>query len=94
MRTKVVVSAGLVALLALAGCKETQMSDMEKDACGASAYRSLIGQDRAAVTEAGLISGPDIRIIGPGSMVTMDHRPDRLNIELDADDKVIAVRCG
>lgn len=34
------------------------------------------------------------RVIRPGQAVTMDYRSDRLNIELDAQDKIVAIRCG
>jgi hypothetical protein len=90
MRAVLVLSA----VLALAGCREAEMSEAGADACGAAQYQSLIGKDRAAIFEAGLVEGPDLRILGPGALMTMDHRPDRLNIELDADDRIVVVRCG
>lgn len=34
------------------------------------------------------------RVIPPDTAVTMDYREDRVNIEVDADNVVIAVRCG
>jgi hypothetical protein len=34
------------------------------------------------------------RVIAPGMMVTMDYREDRVNIDVDADNRVTAVRCG
>ena len=82
---------GLVAVLA--GCEETPVAETE-DACGASSYQSLIGQDRAAVTAAGLEPGQKVRIYGPGAMLTMDYRADRINVELDSGDRVIKVPCG
>lgn len=35
-----------------------------------------------------------IRVIRPDQAVTQDFRPDRLNVELDAEDKVTRIFCG
>jgi len=35
-----------------------------------------------------------VRVLRPGDMATMDHRPDRLNIHLDDQDVIEALRCG
>lgn len=35
-----------------------------------------------------------MRVIKPGMAVTMDFREDRVNLEVDADNRVISVRCG
>jgi len=35
-----------------------------------------------------------VRWIRPNSMVTMDYRTDRLNITLDAQGRITALRCG
>ncbi len=35
-----------------------------------------------------------VRIIGPNSMVTMDHRPDRVNVETDENDVITRIYCG
>ncbi|WP_207100237.1 I78 family peptidase inhibitor [Paracoccus shandongensis] len=37
---------------------------------------------------------PGARIIQPNSPVTMDHRPERANFELDAKGRVTRVFCG
>ncbi|WP_375174406.1 I78 family peptidase inhibitor [Pseudooceanicola sp.] len=90
MRAVMVFSA----VLALAGCREAEVIEAGQDACGASGYGDLLGKGRAAIVEAGLVEGPDLRVFGPGAALTMDHRPGRLNIELDADGRIVAVRCG
>ena len=82
-----VVCAGV----ALVGCRDEASAG---DTCGAGRHQALIGQDRAAIAEAGLEAGTKLRILGPGDMATMDHRPDRLNIDLDAEGQVIRLRCG
>lgn len=35
-----------------------------------------------------------MRAIRPGQAVTMDYRQDRLNLELDAQDKITRASCG
>ena len=35
-----------------------------------------------------------VRVIGPDDMVTMDHREDRLNLHLDAQNSIVRVHCG
>ena len=65
--------------------------------CNAAQAQPLVG--RASSTELGaealrLSGAGTLRWIGPGDMVTMDYREDRLNIELDANGRVKAVRCG
>ena len=60
--------------------------------CAAQAYQVLVGQP---VSEIDTDSLPvPLRIYGPDQMITMDHRPDRMNIVLDEDDVVVEVRCG
>jgi len=65
--------------------------------CDAAPAQRLIG--RAATAELGaealrLTSARTIRWIRPGDMVTMDFRPDRLNIDLDGQGRVSGLRCG
>ncbi len=62
------------------------------DTCGAAAYRPLIGQDVSMFSPAGR-PGPS-RIIRPGQVVTMDYDPERLNVQLDDDDRIVSVSCG
>ena len=65
--------------------------------CDTSELTFLIGKplDDALQARAQEASGARaVRIIRPGQMVTMDFVADRLNIELDAQGKVSAVRCG
>ncbi|EAQ03722.1 hypothetical protein OB2597_10781 [Pseudooceanicola batsensis HTCC2597] len=84
-------------ILPLAACQmadEGASSGAENDLCSASAHQDLVGADRAAVAAAGLEPGPKTRIIGPGHAVTMDFRVDRINVELDENDRVIRVYCG
>ena len=78
------------ALLALAACEAAPPPDAA-DACGAAGYQSLVGAPLAAVT---LPADLNDRVIRPGEAVTLDFRPDRLNLELDADGTIVRVYCG
>ena len=97
---------GLGALLMMiAGCAavppdvETEVPENGAggETCDAAPAQHLIG--RAASEELGaeamgLTRAASLRWIPEGGMVTMDYRPDRLNIELDGQNKVKAIRCG
>ncbi len=61
-------------------------------ACGAPALQGLVGQD-AAVLRA-MTFAVQVRIIRPGDMVTEDYSEQRLNIEVDANEKISRVYCG
>jgi Peptidase inhibitor I78 family len=69
----------------------------EDDECGKSLVQSFVGI-RANATlreEIATRSGArTVRWIEPGMAVTMDFRPDRLNVELDEDGVITAMRCG
>lgn len=61
------------------------------DACGATQYAALVGKP---ITEPGVPpEGPNVRYIRPNTQVTMDFRPDRLNIHIDAAEIITEFRC-
>ncbi|MFP4519383.1 MAG: I78 family peptidase inhibitor [Oceanicaulis sp.] len=60
--------------------------------CPASAYQVLVGQPIGEIHTQSLPEPH--RIYGRGDMVTMDHRPDRLNIVTGEDGAVVEVKCG
>ena len=65
--------------------------------CNAAPAQRLLG--RAATSQLGsealrLSGATALRWIQPGSAVTMDYRTDRLNIELDAQNRATRIRCG
>lgn len=93
----------LVVILALAGCTAMPqnptpqpigdtLSVGTQDTCGAQRYHTLRGQD-ATVLERILIMG-QVRIIRPGTMVTQDYRPARMNIAIDGANRIERVYCG
>jgi hypothetical protein len=66
-------------------------------ACNAAAAHRLVGRQRseAAAAEAKRLTGAAaIRWIPLGAMVTMDYRPDRLNIRLDRNGRILSLDCG
>lgn len=91
-------SALLLALpVALMGCvpePEPPVTDPApvEDACGASGLQELIGQS-AKKLEVMRFAHP-VRIIRPGMAVTMDYSAERLNIEVDAAERITRVTCG
>jgi hypothetical protein len=54
--------------------------------------RTLIGQPESVLAAMTFPEGT--RIYRSGDALTMDYRPDRLNIEIGADGTIIAVSCG
>lgn len=67
------------------------------DECGAGKLGSYLNQlpTGEAMAKIKAIVGHDrIRTINPGDAVTMDYRPDRLNIEIGNDGRIKQLRCG
>jgi hypothetical protein len=77
----------MLGALVIVGCKP-ERSD-EADLCGASALQDRIGQPVGAFE-----FDEGTRIIPPNSAVTMDHRVDRLNVELDEAGIIVRIACG
>lgn len=100
----------LAASLALAACTTAGPSNVPRDpapeppsvtqrgdTCGARSVQDRVGRDfdealRTAIeAESGAAT---VRVLRPGDAATMDHRPDRLNIRLDDDDRIEQITCG
>lgn len=65
--------------------------------CDAGPAQSAVGQSSTAkVVEAARVrSGARMaRILRPGQMVTKEFDAQRLNLEVDANGRIVAVRCG
>ena len=65
--------------------------------CDAAPARGLIGRSASPelAAEAQRFTGARVwRWLRPGQIVTMEFRADRLNIRLDAQDKVEGLSCG
>jgi hypothetical protein len=66
-------------------------------ACNAAPAQGLVGRQSSPelAREAQRLSGARVwRWLRPGQIVTMEFRGDRLNIRLDAGDKVEGITCG
>ncbi|MBT2773846.1 hypothetical protein J7J47_16610 [Halomonas sp. ISL-60] len=72
-------------------------SDEQAASCDLDAIQYAIGEpfNEASFSQLKSASGvQQVRVLRPGDMATMDHRPDRLNIHLDDQDGIEALRCG
>jgi hypothetical protein len=67
------------------------------DECGASKVAAYIAQEATTAVRARLAAdvGHDrIRWVGPDTAVTMDFRPDRLNVSLDSANVITGGKCS
>jgi len=94
---KPIIAALVVA--ALAGCISIEVNEAHSNlpaggsqSCDASSYQYLVGQNEADIDRSHLPH--TFRIICASCMVTMDHNPNRLNVQLGVDGKVGSIRCG
>lgn len=84
-------------LMTTTACQETDISSGESpeiasDICGASEFQGLIGQDPSVLET---YTFDDLyRIFSWDSAVTMDHRPERLNILIGKTGTIENVYCG
>ncbi len=68
----------------------TKVSNIDR-VCAASQLSSFVGQNVNAVD----LSGNDpMRILPPGTPMTMDYNPSRLNVELDEAGTIVRFYCG
>ena len=94
-------AAALCAAL-LAGCAQPGPAPAPApappaSACNAEPARFAVGQQATAslVEEARRRAGASrARVLRPGQVVTMEFDGARLNLQVDAADRVVAVRCG
>ena len=100
MKTAIVASLTLAGAAALGACTALPPHEggpgvpppMENQ-CRASEYQNLIGQNRSQIPPAP--AGATWRVTCTSCPVTMDYRPDRLNILYDQQSGVVReVKCG
>ena len=80
------------AFIALTACMPQPVVEPGEDACGASGYAGLIGQSKNVL--AAMTFPAPMRVIEPGSAITMDYNAERLNIDLDESGNIARVWCG
>lgn len=80
----------LLGALMLGGCVMSE--EPEQNACGAAGMQGLIGQDDDVLAAMTLSQGT--RFIYPGTPVTEDYSPSRLNIDIDQYGLITGVWCG
>lgn len=90
---------GMIALTGLAACAPAPKPAAfgEGSTCGDTRVAKLVGQvwresQRAKTLKAS--GAPSLRVIAPRTVVTMDFRPERLNIETDANGRITRIKCG
>lgn len=86
----------VAAVLVLAACvpddEPPSRQVSQADTCGAEPMQPLVGMPyEARDFEEGK---RPIRVLPPGSAMTMDHRIDRLNVDLDEDGAITRIWCG
>ena len=75
----------------------TTTPPMLAEDCKAEPAQQFVGKVASAeVAENARIASDSktVRVIKPGMAVTMDYRGDRLNINVDAANKIASVNCG
>ena len=64
----------------------------DPNACGAAGLQGLIGMSATVIPPTGVWAS--IRIIHPGDVVTMDYSASRLNVYVDAANRITRLTCG
>jgi hypothetical protein len=68
-----------------------------KATCSADELTDYVGRPASEKLGKDIMQASGAKIlqwIQPGQMVTMEHRPDRLRVQLGPDNKVASVSCG
>lgn len=92
--------AGPALIIVTAACSNapnTASMGASESVCRAAGAQAVLGRPFNDMTEAEALrasGGLRTRVIPPGGVVTMDHDPMRLNIELDAAGNIHRMRCG
>lgn len=91
-------------LMMAAGCATTPPPEAAQASaktpppiCDAAKAQSLLGHQASTAlsSEAMRLSGAGkLRWIAQGAMVTMDYEENRLNIQLDGQNKAVKISCG
>ncbi len=85
------LTVALATVGTLAACQPNPGTTPSDDSCNAARYLPLVGTPAA---EADFSAAKTVRIVAPNTAVTMDHRPDRLNVLTDANGIIQKFTCG
>lgn len=86
---------GLTAFLTLTACigdEEDGAETRGSKTCDTAAFEFLIGQPKEALE--GVTVPESLRVLNENDLMTMDHRPDRLNVFHDDTGNIVKVSCG
>ena len=92
MRPAVASLFFLVACMPVEQHNATEAEANMLDSFGATDFQDLVGQPDSNLFPEDLPA--PVRILKPGMAVTMDYRPDRLNIEISTEGVISRVFCG
>ena len=91
----------MLAPLSLLACAQPEMDEPADlsagEPCDPSIFDDYIGQDATQAVAAEMMEKSGARLmrwIRPDMAVTMDYRPNRLNIHIDDNDKIVSANCG
>lgn len=88
---QILIPLALPLVLAACDMAPAPVPEPAPDECGASGLQHLVGQPASVLAAMTFPEGT--RIIEPGTAVTMDYRPDRLNITIGEDGNIAVVNC-
>ena len=84
-------------ILGAGRCAAAPGPDAGVSGCDAAGAQSLVGRpaSSAVAAEAQRLTGAGVvRWLQPGQIITMEFRADRLNLVLDGQNRIEAIRCG
>lgn len=87
----------LAILTATCGCAAAPGPQTDAAMCDAAKAQPLVGRPASSevAAQAQRLTGAGVvRWLQPGQIVTMEYRADRLNLVLDRQNRIEAIRCG
>ncbi len=106
MCAKTLSMSALACLVALSGCGTSDTDEIAttpapsremKPDCGADQLGGYLGQPASDSVIAAIRQwrgDKPVRVLRPGMAVTMDYRPERLNVQVDGDGKIKGFSCS
>ncbi len=101
---KMIMAGGAVLLLGAcasgaedSSAEEPAAQPISLESCDTAAVEYALGEtfDEANLPQLQSESqSRQVRVLHPGDAATMDHRPERLNIHVDDNERIEALRCG